>query len=200
MNVVTVRNRQTHTRCICSVPVGENPSSLQTMLPSRLVHKSSQTVPHRLSKQISTRPSALLCPPRSLTAPSWQRARNTLCRRLVSNVTHLNEENIPRDVHSCKLYQISSFYSTILKITMFVHINLIVACPHHPLSLLSYLGHTCSVQNSWGGVCCRLSASTRCISPFFSILFYHSQVSFGEGLSVDNMKIIIVSSKYITDR
>ena len=110
MNVVTVRNRQTHTRCICYVPVGENPSSLQTMLPSRLVHKSSQTVPHRLSKQISTRPSALLCPPRSLTAPSWQRARNTLCRRLVSNVTHLNEENKPRDVHSCKLYQISSFY------------------------------------------------------------------------------------------
>jgi len=54
------------------VPFGENPSCLQTTLPSLVDQKSSQTVPHWLLKQISTLPSAELRPPRSLISPSRQ--------------------------------------------------------------------------------------------------------------------------------
>ena len=56
--------------CVTNKPVVDNPSCLQTTVASALSHRSSQTVPHTLLWQYSTRPSKLVAPPTSLTAPS----------------------------------------------------------------------------------------------------------------------------------
>jgi len=55
-----------------SLPSEGSPSWVQTTVASAVSHKSLQTVPHWLLKQISTRPSEGLCPSRSLTSPSEQ--------------------------------------------------------------------------------------------------------------------------------
>ena len=54
--------------------VPEYPSCLQTTLASNDDHKSSQTVPHMLKRQISTRPWFGRLPPTSLTLPWLQGA------------------------------------------------------------------------------------------------------------------------------
>ena len=54
--------------------VPEYPSCLQTTLASNDDHRSSQTVPHMLKRQISTRPWYGRLPPTSLTLPWLQGA------------------------------------------------------------------------------------------------------------------------------
>ena len=86
MHDVVYSERHTHTKCGCiRIPVGENPICLQTTFPSLVDQKWSQILPHWLSKQISTWPSEGLCPPLSLTSPSWQTAKKLTeiiaCRR-----------------------------------------------------------------------------------------------------------------------
>ena len=55
--------------CMWNKPAGRNPSCLQTMLASAIPQRSSQTVPHWLLLQISTRPSRVFAPPWSLMSP-----------------------------------------------------------------------------------------------------------------------------------
>ena len=54
------------------LPSEGRPSWVQTTVASLISQKSSQTVPQRLLKQISIRPSVEFCPPRSLISPSEQ--------------------------------------------------------------------------------------------------------------------------------
>ena len=61
----------------------EYPSCLQVTLASKVDHKSSQTVPHMLKRQISTRPRSGLLPPTSLTVPWLQGA-------VVGTLHHVN--------------------------------------------------------------------------------------------------------------
>ena len=67
-----------------SLPSEGRLSWVQTTAASAASHESSQTVPHWLLKQISTRPSVefrpsvQFRPPRSLISPSWQGTRNLL--------------------------------------------------------------------------------------------------------------------------
>ena len=57
---------------IIYLPDVENPNCLQTTRASYELHKSSQTVPHMLLTQTSTRPSREEEPPTSLTVPLVQ--------------------------------------------------------------------------------------------------------------------------------
>ena len=57
------------------IPSEGSPSWVQTTAASAASQESSQTVPHWLLKQISTRPSLEFRPSLSLMSPSWQRAR-----------------------------------------------------------------------------------------------------------------------------
>ena len=55
--------------CDYVVPVETNPSCLHTTTASFAPQESSQTVPHTLLLQISTRPSVIAVPPTSRKAP-----------------------------------------------------------------------------------------------------------------------------------
>jgi hypothetical protein len=57
---------------VFTLPVSENPSCLQTILASVVPKKSSQTVPHTLALQTSTRPSRLEGPSTSRTLACGQ--------------------------------------------------------------------------------------------------------------------------------
>lgn len=75
--------------CGYNIPVETNPSCLHTTTASMLPQESSQTVPHTLLLQISTRPSVIAVPPTSRKAPFvvelhvWAAAKimimNTIC-------------------------------------------------------------------------------------------------------------------------
>ena len=54
---------------IMELPVETNPSCLHTTTASLVFQESSQTVPHTLLLQISTRPSVMAVPPTSRKAP-----------------------------------------------------------------------------------------------------------------------------------
>ena len=56
-------------------PVAENPACLQATRASTAPQKSSQTVPHWLLLQTSTRPSVALAPFTSLISPVVQAAK-----------------------------------------------------------------------------------------------------------------------------
>ena len=55
-----------------SLPSEGSPIWVHTTVASASPQRSSQTVPHWLLKQISTRPSVEFRPPRSRISPSWQ--------------------------------------------------------------------------------------------------------------------------------
>ena len=65
--------------------VPEYPSCLQVTLASKVDHKSSQTVPHMLKRQISTRPRSGRVEPTSLTLPWLQGAADGILHHV--NVT-----------------------------------------------------------------------------------------------------------------